>query len=166
MSNRYIIALDQGTTSSRAVLFDETGTIRGIAQQEFKQIFPKPGWVEHDPREILQTQMEVLRSVIHNNSINAAQIAAIGITNQRETAVVWDRATGPTCIQCDRMAGQTHGAALRRSETSRSRRARAVCYRACDRLLLFSHQDHVDTGQRARRAPTRREGRAGVRYDR
>ena len=94
MSNRYIIALDQGTTSSRAVLFDEAGTIRGIAQQEFKQIFPKPGWVEHDPREILQTQMEVLRSVIHNNGINAAQIAAIGITNQRETAVVWDRATG------------------------------------------------------------------------
>jgi len=94
MSNRYIIALDQGTTSSRAVLFDETGTIRGISQQEFKQIFPQPGWVEHDPSEILQTQMEVLRSVIRNNGISAAQIAAIGITNQRETSVVWDRATG------------------------------------------------------------------------
>jgi len=94
MSARYIIALDQGTTSSRAVLFDEAGTIRGIAQQEFKQIFPKPGWVEHDPREILQTQLEVLRSVVHNNGITAKQVVAIGITNQRETAVVWDRVTG------------------------------------------------------------------------
>lgn len=94
MSASYIIALDQGTTSSRAVLFDETGAIRGIAQQEFKQIFPKPGWVEHDASEILQTQMEVLRSVIRNNGITPQQIAAIGITNQRETTVVWDRATG------------------------------------------------------------------------
>lgn len=94
MSAKYIIAIDQGTTSSRAVLFDHTGAIRGIAQQAFKQIFPKPGWVEHDASEILQTQMEVLRSVIRNNGITAQQIAAIGITNQRETTVVWDRNTG------------------------------------------------------------------------
>jgi glycerol kinase len=91
---KYIIALDQGTTSSRAVLFDEKGDIKGIAQQEFRQIFPQPGWVEHDPAEILNSQRGVLEKLIHDYSINASSIAAIGITNQRETTVVWDRKTG------------------------------------------------------------------------
>ena len=90
----YIIALDQGTTSSRAVLFDESGLIKGIAQQEFRQIFPQSGWVEHDPREIWKTQLGVLLSVIRTNNIQPSSIAAIGITNQRETTVVWDRKTG------------------------------------------------------------------------
>jgi glycerol kinase len=91
---KYIIALDQGTTSSRAVLFKEDGQIQGIAQQEFRQIFPQPGWVEHDANEILTTQLGVLDKVIRENKIDAGSIAAIGITNQRETAVVWDRTTG------------------------------------------------------------------------
>src|SRR5688572_33375940 len=91
---KYIIALDQGTTSSRAVVFKEDGQIQGIAQQEFRQIFPQPGWVEHDANEILSTQLGVLEKVIRENKIDAGSIAAIGITNQRETAVVWDRATG------------------------------------------------------------------------
>ena len=91
---RYIIALDQGTTSSRAVLFNEDGQIRGIAQQEFRQIFPQSGWVEHDADEILATQLRVLEKVIRENKIEASSIAAIGITNQRETAVIWDRRTG------------------------------------------------------------------------
>lgn len=91
---RYIIALDQGTTSSRAVLFDEGGRIVGIAQQEFRQIFPQSGWVEHDPMEIWETQAGVLARVISDHGIKPASIAAIGITNQRETTIVWNRKTG------------------------------------------------------------------------
>ena len=94
MASRFIVALDQGTTSSRAVLFDEKGAIKGIAQQEFRQIFPQPGWVEHDPREILSTQLGTLYKLIQEQKIDIASIAAIGITNQRETAIVWDRKTG------------------------------------------------------------------------
>jgi glycerol kinase len=90
----YIIALDQGTTSSRAVLFNEQGDIKGIAQQEFQQIFPNPGWVEHNPEEIWSTQLGVLQKVIVENAIELNSIAAIGITNQRETTVIWDRKTG------------------------------------------------------------------------
>lgn len=94
MASKYIIALDQGTTSSRAVLFDELGEIKGIAQKEFMQIFPQPGWVEHDPQEILKTQLTVLRQLIKEQGITEKEIVAIGITNQRETTVVWDRNTG------------------------------------------------------------------------
>ncbi len=92
--SKFIIALDQGTTSSRAVLVDAAGKIKGIAQKEFRQIFPQPGWVEHDPKEIWKTQLGVLLSVMADNNIAPSSIAAIGITNQRETTVVWDRKTG------------------------------------------------------------------------
>ena len=91
---KYIIALDQGTTSSRAVLFNQAGELVAIAQQEFTQIFPQSGWVEHDPEEIWSTQLEVLKRVITENNVNPSDIAAIGITNQRETTVVWEKATG------------------------------------------------------------------------
>lgn len=94
MTAKYIIALDQGTTSSRAVLFDEQGRIKGVSQQEFRQIFPQSGWVEHDPQEIWKTQLDMLLKVIHENDIKPSSIAAIGITNQRETTVIWDRKTG------------------------------------------------------------------------
>ena len=92
--SKFIIALDQGTTSSRAVLFDEKGSIKGIAQQEFRQIFPQSGWVEHDPKEILSSQLGTLYKLIKDQRIDVGSIAAIGITNQRETAIVWDRKTG------------------------------------------------------------------------
>lgn len=91
---RFILALDQGTTSSRAILFDEDGIIQGVSQREFTQIFPQPGWVEHDPIEIWESQLAVAEEVIKTHSISAEQIAAIGITNQRETTVVWDKNTG------------------------------------------------------------------------
>lgn len=94
MDKRYILALDQGTTSSRAILFDKYGEIAGVAQKEFNQIYPKPGWVEHDPMEIWGTQSGVAREVIERNGINPEEIAAIGITNQRETTVVWNKHTG------------------------------------------------------------------------
>lgn len=92
--SKYILALDQGTTSSRAILFDQKGNIAGVAQQEFTQIFPKPGWVEHNANEIWQTQLKVAQDVLKNRKIAPAEVAAIGITNQRETTVVWNRHTG------------------------------------------------------------------------
>ncbi len=90
----YILALDQGTTSSRALLFDKKGIIRSVAQKEFTQIFPKPGWVEHDPNEIWSSQVAVAAEAISKFGINGKAVAGIGITNQRETAIVWDRKTG------------------------------------------------------------------------
>jgi len=91
---KYILSLDQGTTSSRAILFDHAGSIVAVAQKEFPQIFPKPGWVEHNPRDIWSTQAGVAAEVLTKANVGAADVAAIGITNQRETTVVWDRTTG------------------------------------------------------------------------
>jgi glycerol kinase len=94
MKKQYVLAIDQGTTSSRAILFDRQGRIAGLAQREFAQIFPQPGWVEHNPREIMTSVYTTLTEVLNNAQIDASAIAGIGITNQRETTVVWDRATG------------------------------------------------------------------------
>ncbi len=95
---QYLLAMDQGTTSSRAILFDRNGHIQQAAQKEFTQIFPQPGWVEHDPDEIWSSQIEVASEAIAQAGISSRDIAAIGITNQRETTVVWDRKTGkPIC---------------------------------------------------------------------
>ena len=107
---RYILAADQGTTSSRAILFDENQNIVAVSQREFTQYYPKEGWVEHDAIEIYLTQLSVMQEVIANSGIDAHDIAAVGITNQRETVVVWDRETGiPVCNaivwQCRRTAG-------------------------------------------------------------
>jgi glycerol kinase len=90
----YIIALDQGTTSSRAVLIDSAGAIVGSAQKEFPQIYPQAGWVEHDPMDIWNVQFEMLQKLIIEQNINPSEIAAIGITNQRETTIIWDKNTG------------------------------------------------------------------------
>ena len=94
MKNKYILALDQGTSSSRAIVFDHDGNIRSTAQQEFTQHFPKPGWVEHDPMEIWASEAAVIAEAISKIGINGLDIAAIGITNQRETTIVWDAETG------------------------------------------------------------------------
>lgn len=94
MANKYIIALDQGTTSSRTVLFNEQGQLLDIVQKEFEQIYPTSGWVEHNPEEILKTQFETLAEIVSKNNILASEIAGIGITNQRETTVIWDKNTG------------------------------------------------------------------------
>ena len=91
---KYIIALDQGTSSSRAIVFNEKGEICSVAQKEFTQIFPQPGWVEHNPKEIWSSQSGVMAEAIASKGLNAADIAAIGITNQRETTIVWDAETG------------------------------------------------------------------------
>ena len=91
---KYIMALDQGTTSSRCILFDHAGNICASVQKEFRQIFPQPGWVEHDAVEIWDTTLEVSRAAMDKLGVTAADVAAIGITNQRETSVIWDKATG------------------------------------------------------------------------
>ena len=91
---RYIVSLDQGTTSSRAILINQNGRLIDIKQKEFSQIFPKQGWVEHNPIEILKTQYQVFENLLTENSVNPSDIISIGITNQRETTVVWDRKTG------------------------------------------------------------------------
>ena len=110
MEKKYILALDQGTTSSRAIIFDKDGQIIKIAQNEFTQYYPKPGWVEHDPMEIWGTQSGVASQVLETAGIRSEEIATIGITNQRETTVVWDKTTGRPVYnaivwQCRRTAG-------------------------------------------------------------
>ena len=116
MTNKLIIALDQGTTSSRAVLFNHDADIVDVSQQEFTQHFPKPGWVEHDANEIWDSQFGVLQKLVSTNQLRPDNIAAIGITNQRETTVVWNRNTGEpiynaivwqdrrTAARCDEIA--------------------------------------------------------------
>lgn len=118
MKKKYILAFDQGTTSSRAILFDAEANMVAVAQKEFTQLFPKPGWVEHNPMEIWQSQIDVAREVVAKANIHPSEIAAIGITNQRETAIVWDRETGKpiynaivwqdrrTAAYCDELKGR------------------------------------------------------------
>src|SRR5690348_5421381 len=95
-STRYILALDQGTTSSRAILFDAEGRPVALASRPFAQHYPHDGWVEHDPEDLWRTTLESARETLDRIGISADTIAAIGVTNQRETALVWDRATGET----------------------------------------------------------------------
>jgi glycerol kinase len=106
----FILSLDQGTTSSRAILFDHEGQIAGVAQREFAQHYPRPGWVEHDPEEIWSSQQGVIGEVLGSVGARGSDIAAVGITNQRETALVWDRATGkpiyPAIVWQDRRTAQ------------------------------------------------------------
>ena len=90
---KFILTLDQGTTSSRAIIVDKSGSIISVAQKEFTQYFPKPGWVEHDPKEIWSTQAGIATEALAKEGLVGENISAIGITNQRETVVVWDRRT-------------------------------------------------------------------------
>jgi glycerol kinase len=125
LAMKYILALDQGTTSSRAIVFDRHGTVVASAQKEFRQIYPQPGWVEHDPLEIWITQSSVAKQAVKKAKATAKDIAAIGITNQRETVLVWDRATGKpisnaivwqdrrTAPACDRLKARRMGTMIR-----------------------------------------------------
>lgn len=122
----YLLALDQGTTSSRAMVFDTGGRVRGVSQQEFAQHYPKPGWVEHDAHEILRTQFGCMRGALEAARIRPSEVLAIGLTNQRETTVLWDRATGQalapaivwqdrrTAADCDRLREQGMAGPIRR----------------------------------------------------
>ncbi|HKG20672.1 MAG TPA: FGGY family carbohydrate kinase, partial [Blastocatellia bacterium] len=94
MEHEYILALDQGTTSSRAILFDRAGQPFATAQEEFEQLYPRPGWVEHRPEDIWNSQMSAAHRVLSENNVRPGQVKALGITNQRETAILWNRETG------------------------------------------------------------------------
>ena len=103
---RYVVALDQGTTSSRCIVFDKEQQVIGMAQKEYTQLYPQPGWVEHDPMEIYSSQYGVLMETLAQTGITPEEIAAVGITNQRETTILWDKATGrPGCIPRPTAAG-------------------------------------------------------------
>jgi glycerol kinase len=120
MSARYVLALDQGTTSSRSLLFDVRGRVVSVAQREFRQYFPRPGWVEHDPAEIWESQRATLNECLRRAQATPRDVAAVGITNQRETTVLWDRATGDpvapaivwqdrrTAATCERLRAEGH----------------------------------------------------------
>ena len=110
LEKKYILALDQGTTSSRAIVFNHSGEIIGTAQQEFTQIYPHTGWVEHNPKDILGSQVGVIAESLINAGIDATELASIGITNQRETTILWSKETGQPIYnaivwQCRRTAG-------------------------------------------------------------
>ena len=120
----YVIALDQGTTSSRAIIFNRDTDIVSVAQREFTQIYPEPGWVEHNPMEIWATQRSVLTEVVAQSGISLKDVAGIGITNQRETTIVWDKNTGEPVYnaivwQCRRTAGIC--------EEIKERRSHCIC---------------------------------------
>ncbi len=145
---QYIMALDQGTTSSRCILFDKAGNICSMSQKEFRQIYPKPGWVEHNPMEIWSSQLAVATECMAMVGAAPEQIEAIGITNQRETTILWDKATGEPVYnaivwQCRRTAGED--------------RTGAGC-------LLQCLQDCLDPGAGARCQGEGRKGRIVVRY--
>src|SRR5688572_12613069 len=122
----FILSLDQGTTSSRAILFDKKGKIVSVAQKEFKQIFPQPGWVEHDPMGIWSSEVTVATEAIVQKGFTPTDVAAIGITNQRETTIVWDKETGRpiynaivwqdrrTATYCDKLKSKGHAEMIRK----------------------------------------------------
>ena len=149
---KYILALDQGTTSSRAILFNNSGEIVSVAQKEFRQIYPKAGWVEHDAQEIWSSQAGVAAEAVAAIGANGLNLAAIGITNQRETTVIWERESGKpihnaivwqdrrTAEYCDEL--KARGLAEKNSAENRSGGG----------CLLLRNQGQVDPGQ-CRRCP-------------
>ena len=110
---RYVMALDQGTTSSRAILFDQHGRVAHVAQREYPQIFPAPGLVEHDPEAIWASQLGVAQEVLQKAGATPADVAAIGVTNQRETTIIWEQGDGQAHPQRHRLAEPPHRADLR-----------------------------------------------------
>ena len=143
---KYVIALDQGTTSSRCILFNHEGEICSVAQREFTQHYPQPGWVEHDPLEIWSTQLGVLVEAAGGIGVDLSDVAAIGITNQRETTIVWDKETGRPIYnaivwQCRRTADRIEK--LKKDGLAGSDRINSRC-------VFFWKQDCLDTGSRGR----------------
>ena len=145
---KYILALDQGTTSSRCILFDREQNIMSLAQKEFPQIYPKAGWVEHNPTDIYVTQYGVLIEALTKMNVAPSEIAGIGITNQRETTIVWDKETGLPVYngivwQCRRTAQLCEELMKDRELT----RIHPAFHRASDRRLFFRYQNPVDPGK-------------------
>ncbi len=155
---RYVGALDQGTTSTRFMIFDHAGAVVAVDQKEHEQIYPKPGWVEHDANEIWTRSVEVIRGGLAKAGITASDLAAVGVTNQRETTVVWDRRTGQAHPQRDRLAGHPHRRHLQRARQGRRAGSPSPEGRPAPRHLLLRPQGQVDAGER-RRGPGQGRGR-------
>ena len=159
MQKKDVMALDAGTTSNRAIIFDEESRIVSVSQKEFTQYFPQPGWVEHDANEILHTMVEVMKGALEQSGLTAADISAIGITNQRETAVVWDKTTG--CPIYNAIVWQ-------------SRQTAAICEGPGRRIqgkdgpghrrLFLRHEGQMDFGYCRRGERKGRKGRPPLRY--
>ena len=147
----YILTVDQGTTSTRCMIFDRAGNSLGSGQQEFEQYYPNPGWVEHDPEEIFLSVVSALRKAVDKSGVDPAKIEAIGITNQRETTIVWDKLTGkpihPAIVwQCRRTAP-----ICEKWKENGSGKDRFGAHRPCDRCILFRNQNKMDSGRYTRR---------------
>ena len=147
---KYLVALDQGTTSSRAIVFDRSQQIVASAQKEFPQLYPQAGWVEHDPLELYSSQYGVMMEAITRGGIDPAEIAAIGITNQRETTIVWDKATG------HRLAVPPHGRPVRPAARRRADGAHSGRHGPCAGRLFLGYKNSVDPRPCARCAGARR----------
>ena len=144
----YLLALDQGTSSSRSIVFDVHGHVVALAQRELPQIYPQPGWVEHDPMEIWHAQLATARQALAEVGLTGSDISALGITNQRETTIVWNRKTGQPihhAIVWQDRRGEPVCAQLRAAGPCC---VDPVAHRPADRLLLLGHQDQVAPGQR------------------
>ena len=156
---KYIMALDAGTTSNRCILFNQAGEMCSVAQKEFTQYFPKPGWVEHDANEIWTTQLGVALSAMNQIGAGAADIAAIGITNQRETTIVWDKETGEPVYhaivwQCRRTSAYCD-----------ELKARGLTEKFREKTgLVLGHQAEVDPRQRPRCPRQGRSRAAALRH--
>ena len=167
----YLLSLDQGTTSSRAILFNREQNILGVAQKEFTQFYPREGWVEHDPMEVWSSQYGVMMEVIAQSGVNPAEIAAIGITNQRETTILWDRATGRPIYnaivwQCRRTAELVDRLRADGLEEQAARTGRATVTVPFDRQALADYLC-VDRSALSRTiGALQREGVLTVRRDR
>ena len=160
---QYIMSLDQGTTSSRCILFDKSGNICSVVNKEFRQIFPQPGWVEHDANEIWDTTYEVAHAAMAKLNVKASDIAAIGITNQRETTIVGQ---GDGRAHCQRhcMAVPPYLRHHRPAGKGRTCRHNPAEDRPDSRRVFFRLQDPVAAGQRSRRAQAGRRGQAPFRH--
>ena len=164
-AKKYVIALDQGTTSSRAMLVDRQGNIVARMQRQFPQVYPQPGWVEHDPADILSSQLGVLTELLLANNVDASQIDSIGITNQRETTLVWDRETGEPLYnaivwQCRRTAPMIEGVCGDPEVAAHRNRKDG----AGSRPVLLGQQDRVDSRPGAGCARTRPGREACIRH--
>ena len=148
--NSVVMALDSGTTSIRAILFDHDGEVVAAASQEFPQIYPQPGWVEHNPLDIWNTQVTVAKQALAQAGLTARDVAAIGVTNQRETTVLWDRATGEPVMNAIVWQDRRTAGVLRRAQGRGPDEHVRSHHRAGGRRLLLRHQAGLDARPRAR----------------
>lgn len=159
---QYILALDQGTTSSRAILFDRRGQIASVGQYDFPQIYPQTGWVEHDPGDIWSSESRAAADALR--PVRPGQVMGIGVTNQRETTVLWDKIAREPVYNCLVWQCRPDGRAVRGTKKQGLFGADSVHHRPAAGRLFLRHQGPLDTGSCARRPGTGTAGRDPVRH--